>query len=96
MFNKNFSAIYKNKDNITVLDKTLSKASLLSYIYLAGKYPGINKNYKKALKWNRLGAQLKYTNAYSNLAMMHAGGLGVEQNFIKTVQLLIKSFESYR
>ena len=67
----------------------------LGYIYMTGEYPNVKKNYDKALRWNRLGTRYKHTNAYSNLAMMYAGGFGVKQDFKKTVEYLIQSVESY-
>ena len=36
LFNKKFSAIYNKKDNITLLDKTLFKLSLLIFILVIG------------------------------------------------------------
>jgi len=36
LFNKNFSALYNNKDNVTLLDKTLFKISLLVFILIIG------------------------------------------------------------
>ena len=38
LFNKNFSALYNNKDNVTLLDKTLFKISLLVFILIIGGF----------------------------------------------------------
>ena len=38
LFNKNFSALYNNKDNVTLLDKTLFKISLLIFILVIGGF----------------------------------------------------------
>lgn len=72
-----------------------SAPTTLGYIYMTGEYPDVQKDYNKALRWNRLGAEYKHTNAFSNLAMMYASGFGVKQDFNKTVEYLIQSIESY-
>ena len=43
-----------------------SAPTTLGYIYMTGEYPDVQKDYNKALRWNRLGAQYKHTNAFSN------------------------------
>jgi len=71
-------------------------ASILGGWYLTGKHdPVIPANDQKALHWLRIGGKANHTHALSNLALMYAAGIGVPQNYEKTVELLIRSVEAF-
>jgi len=70
-------------------------ATTLGWIYLTGDYPDAEADYIKALRWNLVGSQLKHTNASANLALIYAGGFGVEKNLNKTIDYFVESIDTY-
>ncbi len=51
----------------------------LAVMYRKGQ--GVQQDYKKALKWNRLAAEQGFAKAQNNLGAMYANGHGVAQDY---------------
>ena len=70
-------------------------ATTLGWIYFTGEYPNVDRDLIKAHRWNLLGSKLKHTNASANLALIYAGGFGVDPNINKTIDYFLESIEYY-
>jgi len=68
----------------------------LGWWYLTGKHhPGIPIDDRKALYWNSLGAMDDHPNALTNLALMYATGIGVEQDYGQVMVLLLRAADVF-